>query len=139
MLSNQKHRDPNPNPNPNNADLRLHYCETLKLYKHTLRLKKEQYYKQQLTLIEEALKSKKACGPDGIFNEMLKPLNNKFQSAILKLFNLALSVGYFPDIWNQGLITPVYKNGDKFDPNNYRGICVNSNLGKIFCSIINDF
>ncbi len=59
------------------------------------------------------------------------------QLAVLKLFNVILSVGYFPDIWNQGLITPIFKNGDKFDPNNYRGICVSSNLGKLFCSIIN--
>ena len=27
--------------------------------------------------------------------------------------------------------------GDKFNPNNYHGICVNSNLGKILCIIIN--
>ena len=31
----------------------------------------------------------------------------------------------------------IHKSGDKFDPNNYRGICVNSNLGKILCIIIN--
>ena len=68
---------------------------------------------------------------------MLKCLSTKFQTGILKLFNLVLSVGYYPDIWNQGLITPIFKSGDKFDPSNYRGICVNSNLGKLFCSIIN--
>ena len=68
---------------------------------------------------------------------MLKLTGAKFQLAILKLFNLILSVGYFPDIWNQGLITPIFKNWDKFDPNKYRGICVNSNMGKVFCSIIN--
>lgn len=68
---------------------------------------------------------------------MLKCLSTKFQTGILKLFNLVLSVGYYPDFWNQGLITPIFKSGDKFDPSNYRGICVNSNLGKLFCSIIN--
>ena len=67
----------------------------------------------------------------------IKCLSTKFQTGILKLFNLVLSVGYYPDIWNQGLITPIFKSGDKFDPSNYRGICVNSNLGKLFCSIIN--
>uniref|UniRef100_A0A0E9WZX2 Reverse transcriptase domain-containing protein n=1 Tax=Anguilla anguilla TaxID=7936 RepID=A0A0E9WZX2_ANGAN len=68
---------------------------------------------------------------------MLKYSNQKLQNAILKLFNLVLSVGYFPEIWNQGLITPIFKSGDKLDPNNYRGICVDSNLGKVLCSIIN--
>ena len=42
-----------------------------------------------------------------------------------------------PDIWCQGLITPIYKSGDKNDPTNYRGICVSSCLGKLFCSILN--
>jgi hypothetical protein len=56
---------------------------------------------------------------------------------ILKLFNILLSSEIFPNIWNQGLITPIHKSGDKFDPNNYRGICINSNLGKILCIIIN--
>ncbi len=56
---------------------------------------------------------------------------------MLKLFNDVLCVGFFPEIWNKGLISPIHKNGDKLDPNNYRGICVNSNLGKVLCSILN--
>ncbi len=83
------------------------------------------------------LQLQKASGPNGILNEMIKHTSSKLQLAVLKLFNVILRVGYFPDIWNQGLITPIFKNGDKFDPNNYRGICVSSNLGKLFCSIIN--
>uniref|UniRef100_A0A8K9V0N5 Reverse transcriptase domain-containing protein n=1 Tax=Oncorhynchus mykiss TaxID=8022 RepID=A0A8K9V0N5_ONCMY len=85
----------------------------------------------------KTLQPKKACGVDGILNEMIKYTDNKFQLAILKLFNIILSSGIFPNIWKQGLITPIHKSGDKFDPNNYRGICVNSNLGKILCIIIN--
>ena len=42
-----------------------------------------------------------------------------------------------PDIWCQGLITPIYKSGDRSDPTNYRGTCVSSCLGKLFCSILN--
>lgn len=41
-----------------------------------------------------------------------------------------------PDIWTHGLKTPSFRNGDGFDPNNYRAICVNSNLRKAFCTII---
>ena len=68
---------------------------------------------------------------------MIKYTDLKFQLAILKLLNTVLSSGIFPNIWNQGLISPILKSGDKFDPNNYRGVCVNSNLGKILCMIIN--
>lgn len=92
---------------------------------------------QELTETIQSVKTKKSCGVDGILNEMIKYSNNKIKSAILKLFNIILSVGTFPDIWNKGLITPIHKSGDKYDPNNYRGICVTSNLGKIFCNIIN--
>ncbi len=43
-----------------------------------------------------------------------------------------------PETWAEGLITPIYTKGDKFDPNNYRGICVGSNLAKLFCAIMNN-
>jgi hypothetical protein len=68
---------------------------------------------------------------------MLKNITPELQNAVLKLFNMVLTSGCFPDVWNQGLISPIHKSGDKSDPNNYRGICVNSNLGKVFCSILN--
>ena len=57
----------------------------------------------------------------------------------MKLFNLILRSGKIPDIWCQGLITPIYKSGDKpeSDPTNYRDICDSSCLGKLFCSILN--
>ena len=48
----------------------------------------------------QALPTQKARGPDGILNEMLKNINPKFKLAIMKLFNLVLRVGHFPDTWN---------------------------------------
>ncbi len=86
----------------------------------------------------KSLKNKKSCGLDGISNEMLKHSSFKLKDAILKLFNLVLKSGHFPEIWKENLITPIFKQGEKYDPNNYRGITVSSNLGKLFCSIIND-
>lgn len=68
---------------------------------------------------------------------MLKLSSPKLVDALLKLLNLMLEIGCYPGIYNEGLIMPIYKKGDKFDTNNYRGICVCSNLGKIFCSIMN--
>ena len=47
-----------------------------------------------------------------------------------KRFSLVLETGHFPDQWCLGLITPIFKSGDKTYPNNYRGICVTSCLSK---------
>lgn len=77
----------------------------------------------------KSLKSNKSCGPDNITNEMLKKCSPELQNALQKLLNLILSSGVFPEVWNTGLISPIFKSVDKTDPNqNYRGICVNNKL-----------
>ena len=83
------------------------------------------------------LKNKKAPGIDRIRNEMLKCGRIKLLSVLVRLFNLVLKSGNYPDIWSNGVITSIYKSGDRSDPSNYRGICVSSCLGKLFCSILN--
>ena len=54
-----------------------------------------------------------------------------------KLFNLIFNSGFFPSTWCKGIISPIFKSGDKMDPGNYRGICVSSCLAKFFCIILN--
>lgn len=84
------------------------------------------------------LKNKKAPGFDRIRNEMLKTSLRFTKKSLSILFTLILNSGVFPTNWGDGTITAIYKSGDKNDPTNYRGICVNSCLGKLFCSILNN-
>ncbi len=63
---------------------------------------------EELTNKLKSQKCKKSCGPDSILSEMLKHSTPELQTAVLKLFNLVLSSGCFPDIWSQGLITPPF-------------------------------
>lgn len=37
----------------------------------------------------------------------------------------------------EGIIVPIHKQGNCSDPNNYRGITLNSCLGKLFCHVFN--
>ena len=73
----------------------------------------------ELTEKLQGLQPKKASGPDGTLNEMIKNTSHSFRLAILKRFKLVLSVGHFPDLWSKGLITPLFKSGGRYDPNNH--------------------
>ena len=64
----------------------------------------------------KTLKSKKAPGPDKIRNEMLKAGLHFLIAALQKLFNIILQSGFFPTSWCEGIITPIYKSGNKEDP-----------------------
>ena len=55
---------------------------------------------------------------------------------LLKIINVAWSERNTPQDWSKGLITPVYKKGDKLDPSNYRAVTLLSIPGKVFCRLI---
>jgi hypothetical protein len=69
---------------------------------------------------------------------MIKSSTDILSEGFIKLFNKIINTGIFPQSWCEGLTTPILKSGDKQDPNNYRGICISSSLGKFFCSILNN-
>ena len=53
------------------------------------------------------------------------------------IFNNILQLEYFPECWAQGDVIPIFKNGDKNNANNYRGITLLSCMGKLFTRIMN--
>ena len=83
------------------------------------------------------MKNNKSPGDDQITNEMIKCTNKEGIILLTKLFNTILSCGYFPKDWNYGLLRLIHKDGDTDDENNYRAITLNSCLGKLFCTILN--
>uniref|UniRef100_A0A8C2AI13 Reverse transcriptase n=1 Tax=Cyprinus carpio TaxID=7962 RepID=A0A8C2AI13_CYPCA len=79
----------------------------------------------------------KAPGPDGIIIEMIKVALHTLCPIMLSLYNKILETGDFPESWCEAVICPLYKNGDKNDVANYRGISLLNVLGKIFTKILN--
>ena len=84
----------------------------------------------------KTLKNNKACGWDKIAAESIKKGGNAMNQMLLKISNLAWLEGKTPEDWSKGLITPVFKKGDKLDPANYRAITLLSIPGKVFCRMI---
>lgn len=125
------HRKPNPTRSLTNEIF------TLEELKDTHNYLDDPFSLKEIETATKLLKSKKTPGSDRIRNEMLKTGIQYLKVAICKLFNLILKCGFFPTSWCQGIITPIYKSGNRLDPSNYRGICINSCLGKLFTLVLN--
>ena len=57
----------------------------------------------------KALKCKKAPGPDGISNDMLKHMGHTAKGTLLSLFNESWKTGTVPALWKKAHIIPIYK------------------------------
>jgi len=68
----------------------------------------------------EKLKIYKSSGSDHIRTVLIQARGNTLRSEIHELINTIWSKEELPQQWNEFIIVPIYKNGDKTDCNNYR-------------------
>ena len=84
------------------------------------------------------LDMKKGPGADGIPPLFLKQCSFILARPLWNIFNASLATGAFPKIWKSGLVTPVFKAGDRADVRNYRPICKLSLMPKVFEEIVTE-
>ena len=94
------------------------------------------FTKKEFETVIMGLKTGKACGFDQISNEMLKNFPNNILDLLLQYINLCLKKSLIGKSLCLDLINPIHKEGDKSDPNNYRGICISSAILKLITSLI---
>ena len=70
----------------------------------------------------EKLKVGKAPGPDGIPAMVLHKLSRVVAPSLRAIFQLSYETGEVPDDWRLANVVPIFKDGDKTDPGNYRPI-----------------
>jgi hypothetical protein len=86
----------------------------------------------------KVLKMGKASGCDAISNELIKHASPHISIILCLVFNILLEIEHYPIQWGTGLIMPLFKSGEVNDPNNYRGITINSCLSKLFTYMLNE-
>ena len=88
--------------------------------------------------LEKALKkvqNGKAAGDDECINEILKAGGDEMTNSLLILFQKMWREERVPKDWARGIIVPLYKDGERRNVDNYRGITLLSVVGKLHTSI----
>lgn len=82
------------------------------------------------------LKNGKAMGTDSIPGEFIKYGGNSVQNALLQLLLHIKLLEKIPEQWYEGIVKPLYKEGQREVLSNYRGITISSVCYKVLVSII---
>lgn len=82
------------------------------------------------------LKNGKAPGPDNIRNELLKYGGNRLAEQFKVLYNKIIKDTSIPEDWRESITVPLFKKGNKSDPENYRGITLLNSSMKLFTRIL---
>jgi len=95
------------------------------------------FTKEEIRKAIQLLGINKSHSIDNIIYEYFKAGKDVLDTPLEILFNDILEKGSFPKSWSKGVIIPIFKKGDSFDPNNYRGITLVSCFAKLFTVVIN--
>ena len=81
------------------------------------------------------LKPRKAVGEDEIPNEFITKGGPILQKALTRIFKAIQSEEWIPPDWTQERVKLLHKGKSKTNLDNYRGIAITSNVGKVFTRI----
>ena len=84
------------------------------------------------------LKNKKAAGTDGIHPELIKYGGNMLLNRIYELLRQIWEEESISEEWKETIIVPIYKNGDRYRCDSYRGIALGNAAYKILANIIQE-
>jgi len=82
-------------------------------------------------------KNNKAAGDDECINEILKQGGEQMVESLVILFRKMWKEEKVPIDWARGVIIPLFKEGERQNVDNYRGITLLSVVGKLYTSILN--
>ena len=84
------------------------------------------------------IKKWKSAGEDSITNEMLKYGGPHLWEQIYVLIDQVFRISTIPEEWKSNIVVPIFKKGEKTNPNNYRGINLLNTHLKLTTKIISN-
>ena len=99
------------------------------------------HFQVSLTEVETRLSSLdpySSMGPDEIHPRILKEAAHTLAPFYTELFQICLDQGSYPESWKKGIISPIFKKGDRHLPSSYRPISLTCISSKVFERLIKD-
>ena len=96
----------------------------------------------EIQAVLKSMRKGKAAGSDMIPGEVYKLVecettpSSQFSRSILRVLNNIYRGEGFPLEWRDCTVVPIFKKGDRLDPNNYRGIALINTLLKVLTKVI---
>ena len=84
-----------------------------------------------------SLQNTPSLGTDGIPTVLLKELAWVLAPYIAYLINVTFRTGVFPSKWREGLVTPIFKRGQRNLKGNYRPVTITNSLSKVWEKVVN--
>ena len=86
----------------------------------------------------KGLNSAKATGLDNISARFLKDAADLIAPFIAHIINLSLEQGTVPDDMKHSKVIPLFKKGDRSDPDNYRTVSILSVVSKVLEKVVHE-
>nr|CAD2181022.1 unnamed protein product [Meloidogyne enterolobii] len=89
--------------------------------------------------ILKKLPNKDGTSPDGISYKIIKNSYLILAPYLLDFFRISLDEGKIPNIWKKSIIIPIFKKGDKSNPENYRPVSITCCMCRIMEKILSKY
>ena len=86
---------------------------------------------QEIHKLLGELEVRKATGPDGVSNWILRECKDQLADKIHSLIECSLKEGKVPLDWKRANVVPIFKSGKKEEPLNYRPVSLTSLVAKL--------
>jgi hypothetical protein len=84
------------------------------------------------------MKGKLSRTPEGIPTYFIKKVITALLQPLTAIFNRSLTSGVVPEQWKKALVIPIFKKGDRRDPNDYRPVSLTSGFSRLEEAVILD-
>jgi hypothetical protein len=91
----------------------------------------------ELENVLKLTKNGKSPGQNNINSELYKYAPKEFKMRLLNFLGNIYRQNWIPDEWRNAVITPIFKKGDRREPQNYREISILNTYYNIYSKILN--